>query len=169
MGNSARNTGFTLIELIVVISLLSIMLFLTIPRFQSDLLSNSSHKFSRWILLNVSALKEKSSYEQKTYFLHINFDSNRLWTTHETMTPEALQDAETNGYNVSEDIKILDVEYPDEGKVSTGQTDIYFYGKGYSDKAIIHIENDDNERLSFLIEPFLPRVRVYNRYVEFEE
>jgi hypothetical protein len=48
-----------------------------------------------------------------------------------------------------------------------GQTDIYFNEKGYSDKAIIHFENDDNEKFSFLIEPFLLRVRLYNSYAEF--
>ncbi len=85
------------------------------------------------------------------------------------MSPEALQSSEANGYKLPDDIKFLDVEYPDQGKISVGQADIYFNGKGYSDKAIIHLENDDNERLSFLIEPFLLQVLLYNRYVEFED
>jgi hypothetical protein len=50
-----------------------------------------------------------------------------------------------------------------------GQADIYFNEKGYSDKAIIHLKNDDNEKFSFLIEPFLLRVRLYNGYTEFED
>jgi hypothetical protein len=85
------------------------------------------------------------------------------------MPEEALQSAETNGYKLPEDIKLLDVEYPDQEKISVGQADIYFNEKGYSDKAIIHLENDDNEKFSFLIEPFLLRVRLYNGYTEFED
>lgn len=164
---SERIKGFTLIELIVVISLISIMLFFAIPRFQRSVLSDSTKDVSRWILLKIPYLKERAAREQKKYILHVSLESNKLWITHEAMPEEALQSAETNGYELPEDIKLLDVEYPDQEKLSAGQADIYFNEKGYSDKAIIHLENDDSEKLSFLIEPFLLRVRLYNRYAEF--
>jgi len=117
--------------------------------------------------LKIPYLKERAAREQKKYILHVSLESNKLWITHEAMPEEALQSAETNGYELPEDIKLLDVEYPDQEKISAGQADIYFNEKGYSDKAIIHLENDDNEKFSFLIEPFLLRVRLYNRYEEF--
>ena len=163
------NQGFTLIELIVVITLISLMLFFAIPRFQVDVLSDNTNKVSRWIMVKVHSLKEKAVREQKLYVLHISLDSNRLWVTSEIMSQEELQAAEANGYELSNDINLLDVEYPDEEKISVGRADIYFYKKGYSDKAIIHISNDDNERRSFLIEPFLSRVRLYNKYIGFED
>jgi prepilin-type N-terminal cleavage/methylation domain-containing protein len=162
-----RIKGFTLIELIVVISLISIMLFFAIPRFQRNVLSDSTKEVSRWILLKIPNIKERAAREQKRYILHVNLDSNKLWITHGAMLEEALQSAETNGYKLPEDIELLDVEYPDQEKISVGQADIYFNEKGYSDKVIIHFENDDNERFSFLIEPFLLQVRLYNSYAEF--
>ena len=162
-----RIKGFTLIELIVVISLISIMLFFAIPRFQSSVLSDSTKEVSRWILLKIPYIKESAAREQRRYILHVSLDSNKLWITHEAMLEEALQSAETNGYKLPEDIKLLDVEYPDQEKISAGQADIYFNEKGYSDKVIIHFENDDNEKFSFLIEPFLLRVRLYNSYAGF--
>jgi len=164
-----RIKGFTLIELIVVISLISIMLFFAVPRFQSNVLSDSTKEVSRWILLKIPYIKESAAREQRRYILHVSLDSNKLWITHEAMLEEALQSAETNAYKLPEDIKLLDVEYPDQEKISVGQADIYFNEKGYSDKAIIHLENDDNEKFSFLIEPFLLRVRLYNSYAEFED
>jgi len=162
-----RIKGFTLIELIVVISLISIMLFFAIPRFQRNVLSDSTKEVSRWILLKIPFIKESAAREQRRYVLHVSLDSNKLWITHEAMLDEALQSAETNGYKLPEDIKLLDVEYPNQEKTSVGQADIYFNERGYSDKAIIHLENDDNEKISFLIEPFLLRVRLYNSYAEF--
>ena len=162
-----RIKGFTLIELIVVISLISIMLFFAFPRFQSNVLSDSTKEVSRWILLKIPFIKESAAREQRRYVLHVSLDSNKLWITHEAMLDEALQSAETNGYKLPEDIKLLDVEYPNQEKTSVGQADIYFNERGYSDKAIIHLENDDNEKISFLIEPFLLRVRLYNSYAEF--
>ncbi len=46
---------------------------------------------------------------------------------------------------------------------------ICFYKAGYSDKAIIHIEDEDHYQVSFLIEPFLPNMKLYQEYVSFEE
>jgi prepilin-type N-terminal cleavage/methylation domain-containing protein len=161
--------GFTFIELIVVISLISIMLFLAIPRFQGNFLSDSTKDVSRWILLKIPYIKEKAAREQKGYILHVGFDSNKLWITHEAMSQDSLQSAQENGYKLPENIKLLDVEYPDQEKISVGEAGIHFNEKGYSDKVIIHIEKDDNEQLSFLIEPFLSKVRLFNSYAGFED
>lgn len=162
-----RIKGFTLIELIVVISLISIMLFFAVPRFHGNVLSDSTKEVTRWILLKIPYLKGKAAGEQKTYILHVGLDSNKLWITHDAMPQESLQSEENDGYKLPEDIKLLDVEYPEQEKITVGQADIYFNEKGYSDKAIIHLENDDDEKLSFLIEPFLLRVRLYDRYAGF--
>lgn len=169
MLKSMRKNGFTLIELIVVITLISLILFFTLPRFHGSFLSNDTKKVSRWIMLKARTLKEKAVREKKIYILHVSVDANRLWTSHDTMSPDELQIAEQKGYEVSDDIDILDVEYPDDEKISTGQADINFYEKGYSDQAIIHMKNSDDEHFSFLIEPFLSHVRMYNTYVDFED
>ena len=153
----------------MVISLIGLILFFAIPRFQIDVLSDNTKKVSRWIMLKVHALKEKAVHDQKRYVLHLGLDSNRLWVTSDIMSAEELEDAAASGYELPEDIKLLDVEYPDKEKISVGRADIYFYEKGYSDKAIVHITNNDNEVLSFVIEPFLSRVRLYNKYIEFED
>jgi hypothetical protein len=145
------------------------MFFFAIPRIQVDILSDNTRKVSQWIMLNISSLKEKAVHDQKRYVLHLSLDSNRLWVSNDTMSAEELEDAAAIGYNLPEDIKLLDVEYPGKEKISVGQADIYFYKKGYSDKAIIHITNNDNKVLSFLIEPFLSRARLYNKYLEFED
>jgi prepilin-type N-terminal cleavage/methylation domain-containing protein len=169
MLKSMRKNGFTLIELIVVVSLISLILFFTLPRFHSDFFSDNTKKVSRWIMLKARTLKEKAVREKKIYILHVSLDANRLWTSHEAMSPDELQIAEEKGYEVSDDIDILDVEYPDDEKISTGQAHINFYEKGYSDQAIIHMKNSDDEHFSFLIEPFLSQVRMYNTYVDFED
>jgi len=120
-------------------------------------------------MLQVQTLKEKAVHDQKRYVLHLSLDSNRLWVTSEMMSPEEIQAAEADGYKLSDDISLQDVEYPGQKKITVGRADIYFYKKGYSDKAIIHISTKDNKILSFLIEPFLSHVRLYNKYIEFED
>jgi len=47
------------------------------------------------------------------------------------------------------------------GEIQSGIAEIFFYKKGYSDQAVIVIENEDNRKLFFTIEPFLPAVKLY--------
>jgi len=163
-----QDRGFTLIELIIVVSLISIMLFLYIPRFQEAVMFDSTKRVSRWIIGKLQALKESSVNNQKLYVFHIDLDNNRMWVTNELMSEEEKQNAEQQGFEVPDDINLLDVEYPGKDKMLFGRADIYFYKKGYSDKALIHIEDSSNKQLSFLIEPFLSEVELYEEYVEFE-
>jgi hypothetical protein len=84
------------------------------------------------------------------------------------MTEDALSKAEGNAFEAAPGIRFTDVEYPLTGKMSSGIAIISFYKKGYSDKAIIHIEDEDSEiQRSLLIEPFFSTVKLYETYEEF--
>jgi prepilin-type N-terminal cleavage/methylation domain-containing protein len=166
---SEQNSGFTLIELTVVISLISIMLFFAVPRFRNAVLTDGINSTSRWIIGKVRILKEYSTRKQTLCILHVDMDSNKMWVSKETMTEEDLLKAHEKGFEIPEDVKIINVEYPQKGIVSAGQADIFFYRAGYSDKVLIHIQGDDEQKISFLIEPFLPKVKLYEKYVNFEE
>jgi len=161
--------GFTLIELVVVISLISLLLFFSMPRFEVMQLNDTSRKASQWIIANIRYLKEHSLRDRKPYIMHIGIDTGRLWITDPSMTEENRQQAAQSAFTLPPDIRILDVEYPELGKLSMGRADIHFTEKGYSDKAMIHIAYDDQKQRSFLIEPFLPEVKIYETYQELSE
>ncbi len=163
-----HQNGFTLIELIVVMTLISIMLFFAIPRFRQTVVSDGGKKAARLIMMQVPILKDKAVREQKRYELHIDLESNRVWSTNEAMDEDALSQAEENAFEAAPDIRFNDVEYPQTGKISTGVAVISFYKKGYSDKAIIHIDDEDSEiRRSLLIEPFFSTVKLHETHEEF--
>ena len=89
------------------------------------------------------------------------------------ITPKARQELEnSNGadfaYALPGNVRIVEVEFPMGGKIGSGRADIRFYKTGHTDKALIHL--DDGERqLSFLIEPFLTKVKVFEKYASFED
>lgn len=172
--NFINNQAFTLIELIVVISLISILLAFAIPRLDNSFLTNNKRKLSSWIFLNVKSLKEKAVREQVQYTLIADIDNNRLWITtgieFETdseLENEAEESPRLAEYKLPNGFLLMDVEFMNDEKVRSGIAEIHFYKKGYSDKAIIHIEDNDNNRFSYLIEPFLLHVKIDNQYVEF--
>ncbi|MEE8541301.1 MAG: type II secretion system protein [Desulfobacterales bacterium] len=167
--NSKFASGFTLIELIVVVCLISTMLFLILPRLENSLFLNNTHKAARWIIGTARILKDDAQRKQKRFKLVFNLDTNRMWVSTEAEQEEKLQSLDHNQYILPSDVKILDVEYPSIGKITSGRADINFYKKGYSDKVLIHLEDDDENQISLLIEPFLSKVAVYEEYIRFEE
>ena len=172
-GNGQRRTsnvhenGFTLLELIVVMSLLGIMLIFTVPRFHETLFLDKTKTGSRWIIGKIQALKEAALRNQKQYSLHINLDLEQFWETAASMSAEELENAELNASPLPSGLKIADIEYPVRGKITSGQTEITFYKNGTSDKVLIHLQDGD-EYVSYLIEPFLSEVTRYEIYASFE-
>lgn len=145
----------------------SIMLFVAVPRFQ-ETVTNDLRRASQWLLVKIPQLKARAVTEKNLYALHFEIDDNRMWISNANMTDELLLSAQKQGRQLSDALSIRDVEFPQKGKLSSGQATIYFHEGGYSDKAIIHIEDDDGNIHSFLVEPFLNRVKMVEGYVEFE-
>ena len=166
--NAELPNGFTLIELIVVISLMGIMLFFSLPKLQNNPFLDDTEKSSRWLIGKVQALKEIAIRDQKQYTMHLDLDSGRIWETNESMSQEDLESAALQSYALPVDVHIADVEYPIKGKINSGQTDITFYKAGYTDKALIHLQDGDRYQ-SFLIEPFLSNVKFFETYASFED
>ena len=166
--HGAGSGGFTLIELIVVISLIGLMLFFSLPRLQNNPFLDDGKESSRWFLLKIQALRESAVRDQKQYSLFIDLDSGRIWETNESMSREDFENAALNSHALPEDVRIIDVEYPGVEKISSGQTAITFYKAGYTDKAFVHMQDSDTY-LSFLIEPFLSHVQVFEKYIGFED
>ena len=160
--------GFTLIELIVVMALLGIMIAFSVPRLHGTIFLDDTKKSSRWLIGKIQALKEAAIQSQKQYVLHIDIDTDRVWDTNESMSADDLEKATLDAYALPGTIKVMDVEFPVAGKIFSGRADIRFYKAGYTDKALIHIQ-DDNQQLSFLIEPFLPQVKLFEKYATFED
>ena len=163
-----RNSGFTLIELIVVVSLMGLMLFFSLPRLQNNPFLDETKKSSRWLIGKVRTLKESAIRDQKRYTLHFDLDSGRVWETNESMSPEDIESAVIDSYTLPEDLQIIDIEYPSKGKIYSGQAEITFYKAGYTNKALVHMQDDDT-CLSFLIEPFLSDVQFFEKYASFED
>jgi len=162
-----KNNGFTLIELIVVVIIMSVMLVFAGPRLSGFIFPDDTNKIVRWLIVNARSLRSNAVQQQKNYTLNLDIDNNRLWVADESMdTEEALKKAYEKSYSLPETVRLLDVEFPGRGRVLQGTAEISFYKKGYSDQAIIHIQGLDDRKVSLLVESFLPSVKWVEEYVD---
>ena len=169
MGTLSRHVGFTLIELTVVMALISLMFFVTLPRIKNDIFVDQTKKTSRWLLTSVRYLKEASLRDQADHTLHVDMDNGKLWISHALMTEALYEKSEIGGLTLADGIRILDVAFAGNRKMSNGVVQIQFYAKGYSDNAMIHVVNENNRELSYHIPPFLPHMNIIEDYVDLED
>ena len=165
---AGAEAGFTLIELVVVMSLLALMLYVAIPRLQNDLLTDGTLKASRWIMTQVRTLQEKSVREQRTFTLNLDLGEGRMWVTHPAMDEVQQAAAEDGAYRLPQDVTLRDVAFPGGIRQAIGIARIRFYPEEYADMAMIHLADTDGREFSFRIEPFLPGVKLFEETVELE-
>ena len=167
MFSKTDQKGFTLIELAVVVFIIGAMLFLGLPRFQESLYMDGSQKASLWITGNIRELKKLAMEKQATLYLNIDITAGRLWKTADGMNESQKESARKNAFNLTEGVAISDVERPSGEKLSGGVISLGFYKDGHSDRAVIHMENNDGIYVSFMMEPFLFNIEAKEGYARF--
>lgn len=170
-GNRAHlfdSSGFTLIELIVVMALMGIVLFVAIPRIEGNPFLDDTRESARWLINKVRATRESAVRDQLEYILHIDLDTNRVWETKAGLDEEAAEKAALSAHGLPDAFRIADVQYPRREPQTNGRATIHFYRSGVTDKALIHVR-DGESHLTFVIETFLSDVRILTSYAGFED
>lgn len=165
--NKRLPQGFTLIEMMVVLLLITLVFSVTIPKMDTSIVQNPRKKTTRWIKNTVRELRAAAIEKQIAQIMVVNLDLNRIWVTNEAMDEEAKFAAAENGFRLPGSLHMIDVEFPAKDRIGGGQAELVFYPGGYSDHATINLENDDAERFSFTVEPLLPRVKVLEEWVNY--
>jgi len=163
-----KNHGFTFVELVVVISIFSVILLFSIPLFKDiGLFSGHSHRAASLSFL-IESLKLQAVSENTDLFLHIDVDTGLVFVTHGSMDERAMARARQEGRLYKGDVELLNIEFPGTGRSAKSNHTIRFSRKGYSDRALIHLRTD-NQKRTLKIGMFLTKVRWYDRYVSYDD
>ncbi len=164
---STKAKGFTLIELIVVLVLLSLMFGLTVPKFRQAILSDNLDATSLRLIGLVEDLRERAISDQVTYILHLDIRERKLWFFPATASEEEQETAKDRAYQLSSDVKIEDIWSWSRGKLYDEAT-INFSKKGYIEQSMIHLQSEDGRQLSLELTPFLGSIKIHDGYVDFD-
>lgn len=161
-------SGFTLIELMVVMGIISSLLVFSLPVFRDlAVFSGGKNQVGDMARL-IDDLKKRAVEQNAEMVLHMDTASNMVWVTGEHMDAAQIEAAKENGVQLSGDIRVSGVEYPEMTLTNFLEFQIRFSRHGYSDAAHIHImENQKN--ITLKIAPFLSRVQIADGHVHFED
>ncbi|MGD2126883.1 MAG: prepilin-type N-terminal cleavage/methylation domain-containing protein [Desulfobacteraceae bacterium] len=163
-----EHRGFTFLEIIVVIFLIGLMIALATPRIRYAVLTDNLKTTTRRIIGMVKELRNEAIREQKEYVVHFDLDSNRFWIDSPSMTEQEQARAREKASPFPEDVRVLDIWYRAKGKRMRGETTIRFNKKGYVQPSVIHLGSEDGRSFTLELSPFLGRVKVIEKYVEYE-
>ena len=161
--------GYTLIELTVVVILIGLIIGMVIPRFREAVLTDNLLNSTNKMIGMIKTLRNQAIREQKVYILHLDMEGNRVWYDSPSMTDEERARAAEKAPSLPEDVRIMDVWASGAGKRMTGEAGLRINKKGYIQQAIIHLGSQDDRQFTLLISPFLRKVKVFEKYLEFED
>jgi len=152
--------GFTLLELIVVILLMTILLGFAIPAFEGGALTGSRDNVARELLSAVQKLKTAALRRQSLHQLHLDLDQGRLWVTREDTTDKEDTPGQTSEWTLPDATRIAQVRFPGDREIRSGIVAINFYPEGYSDRAIVRLAGEGKPYTDLVIEAFLPMASI---------
>jgi len=160
--------AYTLVELTVVIFMIGLMLALTIPRIQHNLLGDDLKAATRRMIAMVRNLRDMAVRDQKVYRLHFDMESDRFWVEWDSITLEEQEDARENASSLPGEIHILDVCQRHTGKKDMGGAVIHFTPRGYVEYAVIHLGRDEESAHTIVLSPFVGTIKTHGTYVDID-
>ncbi len=157
-----RQAGFTLLEMVVVIVILSVVALVVLPRLpfahEQDLKTSA-----RTLAASLRYLGDLAISTKQHYRLHITLLNNETRVTR--VIPEgdelAVTDTSLNHLSLLDGIVFGDVVTPRLGKVSQGEAVVDFGPLGVEDLTVIHLKRkDDSQYYTVVVYPGSGRVTV---------
>lgn len=162
-------TGYTFVELAVVMVLLALMASITFPRFRYALLTDELKTTTRKMVGMIKSLRAEAMRENRTLVLHFELESNRFWIHSTDMTEEERAVAQAKAYPLPDGVRVTDVWTQGKGKQMMGEATIRFTKKGYVQQSAIHLRSADGREYTLKLSPFVEKVRVYETYVDYRD
>ncbi|WP_321393981.1 prepilin-type N-terminal cleavage/methylation domain-containing protein [uncultured Desulfuromusa sp.] len=166
-GNSKKASGFTLLELTIVLFLVGLFSVIVLPRFShigEGELQHSARRLSWTIkyLFNEAAL---SSREHRIIY-NLDDDTYRgmiLETDGSLFSVERIPEE----IKLDQNIQLMDMTVSGRGTFSQGEVTVRILPSGWIEATTIHLRGADNQTLTVVVNPLTGHCETYDGYREF--
>jgi len=161
----AESSGFTLVELLLVIVLMGVILGLVVPTSRDVLTGDNLKKASRQLIGLEKKLRGEAIRDQMDYILCLDLPNAAYFVLAADMTPEKQDEIRKRPQHLPDGVVILDVVGEDNKKQSSDEVRIKCGKKNTCSPSIIHLAYEE-DRMTLVINPFLGVTDVYDKYVD---
>jgi general secretion pathway protein H len=161
--------GFTLLELMVVMVLISLMTAFAMPGLRSTLFSDQLKSATRKILGLVSEASQEAFRRQIGYSLYFDLEQNSVFSDQGRGVDAGDTEQADRQQELPDSVRVVDVVSAHGEKQSEGKAVIRFSRRGYVDKTLIHLRDDDGRDMTIMLSPFLGVTRVFDSYINLED
>ena len=164
-GHLGASSGFTLVELLLVIVLMGVILALVVPSTRDVLTGDNLKKASRQLIGMEKKLRVEAVRDQMDYILCLDLPNAAYWVYVSDMTSEKQDEIKKHPQHLPNGVVILDVVGADNKKQSGDEARIKFGKKNICSPSVIHLAYEE-DRMTMVINPFLGVTDVYDKYVD---
>jgi len=159
--------GFTLVELVVVMVLISLFMVFSIPLF-SNIGTSSLGTSARRLSGTIKYLFNESAMSGLEYRLVYDLDQG-LYRAQILEANGEQVDAPDQGRQAAlkGDVRFMDLQLPGRGKFTMGQITTRIHPSGWVEETIIHLDDGAGEMLTLRVSPLTGTTEVFDGYREF--
>lgn len=165
---SSGTGGFTLVELMVVMVLITIVTAFSLPAIRSSMFSDQLRGTARRLIGLVSEASQDAVGRQIPSQLNFDMEQNIVWMSDVSDNSDSTNAPPRYQVVLPDSVRVVDVDTAHGGKVGQGTAKLEFSKKGYVDRTFIHLRSDDGRDMTLMLSPFIAVTRVVDSYVELE-
>ncbi|MDH3346530.1 MAG: prepilin-type N-terminal cleavage/methylation domain-containing protein [Desulfobulbaceae bacterium] len=160
-----KSAGFTLLEMLIALTLISIVSTLAIPRMSRSVFFGSLKSSARTLTGFIADTKQQAIRKRTDYTLIFDLEHDIISRKSSTEL-ENSDSKKGKQFQLPEGVTIQDILLIPGEKHSLGGTGLHFNTKGYSEEAYIHLLDDDGDIITIVVSPFLGVSDIFDSYVE---
>ena len=167
-GNLNKESGFTLIEMTIVVLLLGLFAALVVPRLPgvgADGLKSSTRRIAG----TVKYFFNEAALSGRPHRLEYNLDAGTFAVRRIEADGEVVELSGTGReQRLKGNVRFKDITIPGRGAFSQGEAATEIQPVGWMEETVVHLEEEDGRTLTLRIMPYTGTTEVFDGYLEFD-
>ncbi|CAK8722085.1 Prepilin-type N-terminal cleavage/methylation domain-containing protein [Candidatus Electronema halotolerans] len=158
--------GFTLVELIVVMVLISLTAAFAMPNIRSSLFADELKSAARRFVGLATEAAQEARQQRTAVLLRFDQDEHRF-TAAPAGTEGMISEKQYGQVRLAASVEVTDIDAAH--REANPDLTILFDQRGYTDRTAVHFRQDNGDELTVLLSPFLGLARIVEGHVSLDD
>lgn len=159
------NKGFTLLELVIVITIIGITVGYVAPRLFWGLTTSGLDQMTRDLTTLIQYARSQAITRHKPYYVRFDFDNAVVGIYPKPESSGVTPELEKK-IAIQQGVVLKGVKSPYQPKKDKGQIDLGITADGIVEQGVIYLEGGSDKVYTLQIKPFSGDFRIFDHYVE---